>query len=520
MKFSNGKSAFALGKGFVGVILLFCAAAALAQPSSRASGQAPQTPQWSQGPAVSAPQEAPQSSAPRSGAPQSADHKISRQEADELFRSVDEIVQFASRDTSLPVKHPVKRRLISRDEVVAYIQKHMAEDEDTQRLRRSELVLKKFGLLPRDFDLGKLLIALLREQVAGYYDPQTQTVNLLDWVDLDQQSPVMAHELTHALQDQSFGLEKWMKAGDADLATRKNEPTPADIENDEVQTARQAIVEGQAMAVLVDYTLAPAGKSLMDSPEMAETFAQSMLAGTADSVQFQNAPLFMKAALTFPYQYGLSFVTDVLIKRGKKSYADEFTEPPRSSRQIMEPQTYLSGERIDPMPLPDFAAIFNHYDRFDVGAMGEFDVSVLVEQFAGPERSHDLYPAWRGGYYYAVRPKGHSEAPLGLMYASRWSTPAMAAQFARVYADSLPKRYQGSQEVQASAAKPVDAKNDWPDNANSLTGRHTWQTAEGPVVVEVRGDTVLVSESLDDATTNALAKAVFAAKTSDQANVH
>ena len=106
-----------------------------------------------------------------------AEQKISPKEAEELFRSVDEILQFASKDTSLPIKQPVKRTLTSRDQVVAYITKHMSEDEDAQRLRRSELVLKKFGLLPRDFDLQTFLLALLREQVAGYYDPKTKTVN-------------------------------------------------------------------------------------------------------------------------------------------------------------------------------------------------------------------------------------------------------------------------------------------------------------------------------------------------------
>ena len=83
----------------------------------------------------------------------------------------------------------------------AYLTKHL-NDEDTQRLRRSELVLKKFGLLPRDFNLETFLVALLREEVAGYYDPKTKTVNLLDWVPIEEQEPVMAHELTHALQDQ------------------------------------------------------------------------------------------------------------------------------------------------------------------------------------------------------------------------------------------------------------------------------------------------------------------------------
>jgi len=172
------------------------------------------------------------------------EQKISPEEAGELFRSVDEILQFASKDTALPIKHEVKRKLVSRDEVVAYVEKHMSEDEDARRLRRSELVLKKFGLLPRDFDLGKFLVALLREQVAGYYDPKTKTVNLLDWVDIEQQKPVLAHELTHALQDQSFGLEKWMKAGAGDLAESRKEPTPADIENDEISSARQAVIEG------------------------------------------------------------------------------------------------------------------------------------------------------------------------------------------------------------------------------------------------------------------------------------
>ena len=93
-----------------------------------------------------------------------------------------------------PSSTEVKRKLTSRDEVVSYLTKHL-NDEDTKRLRRSELVLKKFGLLPRDFNLETFLVALLREEVAGYYDPKTKTVNLLDWVPMEEQEPVMAHEL-------------------------------------------------------------------------------------------------------------------------------------------------------------------------------------------------------------------------------------------------------------------------------------------------------------------------------------
>jgi hypothetical protein len=232
--------------------------------------------------------------------PPKEEPKITPREAEELFHSVDEILAFDSKQTGLRIKKQVKRKLTSREEVVAYITKHR-NDEDTQRLRRSELVLKKFGLLPRDFDLEKLLVALLREQVAGYYDPKTKTVNLLDWVPVEEQEPVMAHELTHALQDQTVNLEKWMKKGEKDLAETKRDPTPADIENDEIDDVRQAIVEGQAETVMLQYALAPVGRSVVDSPDLVDAMEQSMISGTPDSAVFKDAPIFLKESLTFPY---------------------------------------------------------------------------------------------------------------------------------------------------------------------------------------------------------------------------
>jgi len=445
---------------------------------------------------------------PPQGAADEPQQKISPKAAEELFRSVDEILNFASKDSSLPIHDEVKRRLVNRDEVVAFIRKHMAEDEDAQRLQRSELVLKKFGLLPRDFDLQTFLVALLREQVAGYYDPQTKTVNLLDWIDPDQQKPVLAHELTHALQDQSFGLEKYMKAGAADLSTSKKEPTPKDIENDEESAAHQAVVEGQAMVVLIDYELAPVGQSVVDSPQIVEALKVGMQMGTADSIEFRNAPLYIKEALTFPYRYGLDFEMELLTKMGKdRAYAGAFRNPPRTTREIMEPHAYLSGEKLAPMPLPDFKKDFKGYDKFDVGAVGEFDVAILVDQYQGEQVSKRLYPHWRGGYYYAARPHADASAPLGLLYVSRWSSPEKASEFAWVYARGLEKRYKRVHEV---ADEPVKAK---PANytVETLTGKHAWLTEAGSVFISVLGDIVLVSESLDQDTTERVERELFPA---------
>ena len=443
-------------------------------------------------------------------APPREEVKITPRQAEELFHTVDEILAFDSKHTGLPVKKQVKRRLTSRDEVVGYLTKHM-KDEDVKRLQRSELVLKKFGLLPRDFDLEKLLVALLREQVAGYYDPKSKTVNLLDWVPMEEQEPVMAHELTHALQDQAINLNRWMKKGEKDLGEIKKDPTPEEIENDEMDTAREAVIEGQAETAMLEYELAPAGKSIADSPDLVETMESQMANGTDDSKVFKDAPIFLRESLTFPYSYGMKFVVTLLEKGGKeKAFAGVLANPPHTTRQIMQPETYLAGEKIEPMRVPEFKRDFKDYVKFDIGAMGEFDVAVLIEQYAGKELSKRLYPEWRGGYYYAARPKGDAAAPLGLMYVSRWSSAEKAAEFAGIYARSLAKRYKKADEIRnASSGETGEQKSE--RKVELLLGRHSWNTEEGTVVIEEHGDMVLVSESLDAATTETVEKEVFEA---------
>ena len=469
--------------------------------------------------------------------------KITPRQAEELFHSVDEILEFDSKQTGLPIKHGIKRKLTSRDEVVSFLTKHV-DDEDTKRLRRSELVLKKFGLLPRDFNLETFLVALLREEVAGYYDPKTKTVNLLDWVPMEEQEPVMAHELTHALQDQSVGLQKWMKKGEKDLGEIKKDPTPADIENDEIDNAREAVIEGQAQAMMFQYAIAPTGHSIVDSPALVDAMVEETLTGTPGTNVFNEAPIFMKESLTFPYSYGMEFIVKLMRKSGKeKAFAGVLQNPPHTTRQIMEPETYLSGERLEPMRVPDFKHDFKDYQKFDIGAMGEFDVAVLIEQYAGKPLSKKLYPEWRGGYYYAAKakPDPRSElksqsksdskpewksdptadsaatSALGLLYVSRWSSADTAAEFAAIYAHSLQQRYKKAEEAGTHNRAALDPASDRAavQNAKSdiepLHGRHTWTTEDGAVIIEEQGDTVLVSESLNAATTETLEKEVFAA---------
>jgi hypothetical protein len=436
--------------------------------------------------------------------------KITPRQAEELFHSVDEIMQFDSKETGLRIKREVKRKLTSRNEVYSYLTQHL-NDEDAQRLRRSELVLKKFGLLPRDFNLETFLVALLKEEVAGYYDPKTKTVNLLDWVPIAEQEPVMAHELTHALQDQDINLQKWMKKGDKDLAEIRKDPTPSDIENDEIDNAREAVIEGQAQAMMFQYAIAPTGHTITSSPALVDAMQEETLTGTSSTKVFNQAPIFLKESLTFPYSYGMGFVIKLLQQGGKeKAFANLLHNPPHTTRQIMQPETYLAGEKIEPMRIPDFKRDFKDYKKFDIGAMGEFDVSVLIEQYADKKLAKKMYPEWRGGYYYAAKPKDNTAAPLALLYVSRWSSADSAATFAGIYAASLKERYKKLDETgnsHAESSPSADAKAEL--NPAPLQGRHAWNSDEGTIVIEQKGDTVLVSESLDPATTSALEGEVF-----------
>lgn len=450
---------------------------------------------------------------PKPSPPDEKEIKITPHEAEVLFHSVDEILEFDSKETGLAVKHSVKRRLTSRDEVLKFLTEHMKE-EDTRRLQRSEMVLKKFGLLPRDFDLEKLLLSMLEEQIAGYYDPKTKTVNLLDWIPSLEQEPVLAHELTHALQDQAIGLAKFMKKGDRDLAESKKEPKAEDIENDEMDDARQAIVEGQAEAVMLDYALKPVGRSLADSPEVVSAMESEMENGTADSAVFKSAPLFLRESLAFPYNYGLKFEIRMMEAGGRqKAFASVLANPPHTSRQIMQPETYLSGERLSPMHMVDFANDFKDYDRFDVGAIGENDTATMIEQYAGKQISERLYRDWRGAYYYAVHPKGQPGSPLGVLYLSRWSSAEKAGEFASVYAKAIAGRYKSVREIkaqQAVAQSGPQAQSTEPAyTVDVLKGRHEWTTEEGPVVVDAESDTVLVMESLDAATARSIERELF-----------
>ena len=416
---------------------------------------------------------------------------ITKQQAKDLFRSVDEILGFVSGDTGLPIEHEVKRKLITREQVEKYVDKRMKDDKDEKRLEQAKLVLTKFGLLPKNYDLHAEFLKLMAEQVAAYYDPRTKSVNLLDWLPADSQKPVLAHELTHALQDQQVSLDKWELAGAKDDAAL---PDQQEYFVEEAQSARQCVTEGQAQVVWFDYTLAPMNKTILTAPEFVDAVRAAM-GDNKDSPVFAEAPIFLKESLLMPYTFGLDFVRTVLANKGKDAaFKGLLTDPPVDTRQIMQPETYLLHQVVPQLTVPDLDKMVGPgYTRFDFGGMGEFDIYLLAKQY-GVKDPPNYYRHWRGGYYYAAQAKNGPKDQIAMLYFSRWDSPEAARDFARMYADYLPKRYPDEKavlkEVNASCLMGAGVQ----DRCTMVQGK----TSDGPYRIEMHDNDLLIMEGYDD----------------------
>lgn len=436
-----------------------------------------------------------------------AEVKMSDEDAKKIFRSVDKILAFAAEDSGFPQRSTVKRRLVGHAEVEKYTSEQVAKDENAQRFARSEMTMKKFGLLPRNFNLREFLVKANGQQIAGYYDTDTQTISLLNWVPMERQEPILAHELTHALQDQNYGLKNWMKAGQGTIQPADRKDASSDVDDDD-GTARRAVIEGQAMLVYLDYVLAPLGRSVQNTPGLIYQMEEPAVRAAADSQLLHDAPMILREAGTFPYREGLIFEGELLEKGGKRmAFSGVFSRPPRNTHEILQPQTYIDGEKLSSsVHIPDVEQLLGgKYAVYDSGGVGELDVRALLKTYGDRKEADHLSAAWQGGAYLTFRRtvKAATDSPatadLALLYVSRWKSSPMAQRFAHLYAGAVGQRYQNATPQPAASCAGTNC----PVSAVQIS------TEEGPVIIEQWADnTVLVSESFDQTTAMKLRDAV------------
>jgi hypothetical protein len=340
----------------------------------------------------------------------------------EFAATADEVLQQVSVITGLKLLTPLKKTLRSREEIRAYVIREMDEEKNPAERYAEARSAEAFGLLPKGFDLDNFMIDLLTEQIAGLYDPKAREFYIADWIPLDDQRMVMAHELTHALQDQHFQIEAWEKAARP---------------NDDAELAREAVLEGSAMAAMIDYLLKGTGHSVADLPAIDPSiFAGDM----SKSPKLQEAPPFLKDAMIFPYFGGLTFSTAILKPAGWNGLSAVFRKPPLSTQQIMHPALYKSGQIPAQVTIPSVEKLLGpEWTKIDENVMGEFGWKEVLKQFLGEDRATPLAAAWGGDRYVLYEQKQSKR--LILIARLHLDSEEHAGRFFGQYSEALEKKH-------------------------------------------------------------------------------
>ena len=352
-----------------------------------------------------------------------ASHAASKSASNaEFLAATDEVLEQMSEITGLKLITPLKKSLRSREEIRAYVIKQMNEEKNPAERYADARTAEAFGLLPRGFDLDTFMVNVLTEQVEGLYDPKAQEFYIADWSPPGDQRMVMAHELTHALEDQHFHIEAWSRAA------RPNE---------DAEIARDAVLEGSAMAAMVDYLMLGTGRSLKDLPE----FDPSMLLGELESTPtLKSAPPFLRDALIFPYISGLNFSAAILRNSGWPMLSGVFEKPPVSTQQILHPGLYKSGKVPSTVSLPSLEKMLGKdWAKLDENILGEFGWKEVLKQFLDDDRAKALAAAWDSDRYATYEQKETKK--LMLVTSLRLDSEVHSDRFFGQYSEALEKKH-------------------------------------------------------------------------------
>lgn len=332
----------------------------------------------------------------------------------------------ATRHLNLTANLPVE--LVGEAALRAEVLREYRESPARAKLKPYELLLKKLGLIAPGLDLEAYIVDLLAGQIAGYYDPESKTLRLVAGsTDLDGPLGLVSkllrrdlagefllgHELTHALDDQHFDLQRFTDVpGNSDAAA-----------------ARKAFAEGEAMLVGMHVVL--------NRPMKRAAFAP----GDDAEAAWDKAPAVIKRQILFEYVDGLNFAGAVYGKGGTKALDAVYGRPPRSSEEILHPAKYLAGgDAPRAVTLGADAPAFAGLTRMDEDTLGEIGVASLLEEPLGEAGAKVAAAGWGGDRFRIYQVPGRPDA-VAFRWLSVWDSAAERAEFADNLALALTKRY-------------------------------------------------------------------------------
>ena len=360
---------------------------------------------------------------------------------DQVRKIADEVIPKVEEAVGLTFRLPPTIDVRTREQVERYLIHRLDEEYPADRMVHLAAAYRRFGVIPDTLDLRALLLAVLAEQVVGYFDPDSATLYVVDGTDPLKIRLVLAHELVHALQGQYLPLDSIM-ASEGPNDTRM---------------AAQAVLEGQATlasfaAILDAEQLGRLGNFWRD--------LRGQIRGEQEQMPiFAGAPLILREGLLFPYLAGADF-----IQWFQRAYPD--THPygprlPRSTEQILHPEKYRAGDA----PI-DLALSSTVGDPLFEDNWGEFETRLVLQQLTGSESLGTAGALGWGGDRYALYDAQGSDA---LVWWSVWDSPAAADKFAGMLQRHWPTRAQPGRRWRVDrlevdgrpAVRLVDAPDGW-----------------------------------------------------------
>ena len=281
-----------------------------------------------------------------------------------LVRQLQGVVE---RERGLSFKTPVKVSLL--DDAAFRAKLLQTNDEDREEAEKAQAVLRAMGLLDRNVDLVKAVQDFAGAGVAGFYDPETKELVLRGGALTPSVRVTLAHELTHALEDQHFNLDRKDLGDEADLGF-------------------SALAEGSALRVEESYL-----RSLS-----ADERAQARKEENAQAGKIPDVPEVVRVAFGFPYAYGPDVVSVLLKAGGNARLNAAFAKPPASTEQVLDPRRYLDDDAPRPVPVPR-----SDGTAFDDGEIGQLFLLLMLQSELAFDEARDASEGWGGDRYVAWR---------------------------------------------------------------------------------------------------------------------
>jgi len=312
---------------------------------------------------------------------------------------------------------PMTRTLITREELSRYLGQQFEDEYPPEEVAVDTRVLAAFNFVSEDIDLRQVLLDLYSTQVLGMYDEEVDTLFVVSDGEFDLMDRLtLAHEYVHGLQDQVFGLDRFVDE---------------DSLNDDQFLARLALIEGDATQAMTEYFLA-------HMMELSQAELQSLLEEDPESqAALEAAPAIIRETLAFPYDYGAQFVV-ALQEGGWQAVDTAYAEPPLSTEQILHPEKYLEQDEPQLVTLPPLTDTLGAgWAMIDSETLGEFQTILYLAQQVDRAVAESASAGWDGDAY-AVYGRDEDEV---LVLATVWDSAAEAEEFVDAYRQYATGRY-------------------------------------------------------------------------------